>query len=265
VLSPEEDIDQRSPIKAMMISGHGGNTVTRIPEMLKAMEQLELLVVADPHPTVFSAISARADNTYLLPIATSLEMEGTRTASNRSLQWHEANRSAPLRGEERLRVPVPARPEARLRRADVQEHQGREQHPDAADILREINRGGWSTGYCGQSPERLQAHMRNQGKFDLVTLRAPKDDPEVGGDYYGLPWPCWGKPELRHPGSPILYRTDVHVMEGRARSGPASARSATARRCSAGELLQRSARISRTGYPGILHGRAQEARAGTRT
>ncbi len=22
----------------------------------------------------------------------------------------------------------------------------------AEDILREINRGGWSTGYCGQSP-----------------------------------------------------------------------------------------------------------------
>ena len=54
------------------------------------------------------------------------------------------------------------------------------------------NRGGWSTGYCGQSPERLKAHMKNQAKFDLVTMRAPKDDPVVGGDYYGLPWPCWG-------------------------------------------------------------------------
>jgi len=42
--------------------------------------------------------------------------------------------------------------------------------------------------------------MKNQAKFDLVTLRAPKDDPEVGGDYYGLPWPCWGTPEFKHPG-----------------------------------------------------------------
>ena len=49
--------------------------------------------------------------------------------------------------------------------------------PVAEDILREINRGGWSTGYCGQSPERLKAHMKNQDKFDLVSLRAPKDDP----------------------------------------------------------------------------------------
>ena len=47
-----------------------------------------------------------------------------------------------------------------------------------------------------------------------MTLRAPKDDPEVGGDYYGLPWPCWGTPELRHPGTPVLYNTNLHVMEG---------------------------------------------------
>ena len=84
----------------------------------------------------------------------------------------------------------------------------------AEDILRELNRGGWSTGYCGQSPERLKAHMRNQSKFDLVTLRAPKDGSEVSGDYYGLPWPCWGTPEFRHPGTPVLYNTNLPVKEG---------------------------------------------------
>src|SRR3546814_20296198 len=86
--------------------------------------------------------------------------------------------------------------------------------PIPEDGLREMNRGCWSTGYCGQSPERLKAHMRNQDKFDLVTLRAPKDDPEVGGDYYGLPWPCWGKPAIRHPGTANLYDTSLHVMDG---------------------------------------------------
>jgi formate dehydrogenase major subunit len=84
----------------------------------------------------------------------------------------------------------------------------------AEDILREINRGGWSTGYCGQSPERLKAHMANQSKFDVVTLRAAKDDPEIGGDYYGLPWPCWGTPEFKHPGTPVLYNTNLTVKEG---------------------------------------------------
>jgi len=86
--------------------------------------------------------------------------------------------------------------------------------PVAEDILREMNRGSFSTGYCGQSPERLKAHMKNQAKFDLVTLRAPKDDPEVGGDYYGLPWPCWGTPEVKHPGTPLLYNTNLAAMDG---------------------------------------------------
>jgi len=82
---PEDQVDQRTAIKAMMVFGHGGNTVTRIPEAVAGMSKLELLVVADPHPTTFAALDARKDNTYLLPICTSLEMDGSRTASNRSL------------------------------------------------------------------------------------------------------------------------------------------------------------------------------------
>src|SRR3546814_7662365 len=34
--------------------------------------------------------------------------------------------------------------------------------PVPEDVLREMNRGSWSTGYCGQSPERLKAHMRSE-------------------------------------------------------------------------------------------------------
>jgi formate dehydrogenase major subunit len=84
--------------------------------------------------------------------------------------------------------------------------------PSAEDILREINRGGFSTGYSGQSPERLKIHMANQKDFDTVTLRA-KDGP-AKGDYYGLPWPCWGTPEIRHPGTHTLYNTNLHVKDG---------------------------------------------------
>jgi formate dehydrogenase major subunit len=84
--------------------------------------------------------------------------------------------------------------------------------PEAEDILREINRGGWSTGYCGQSPERLKMHMANQKDFDLVTLRASAGPAK--GDYYGLPWPCWGTPEFKHPGTHILYNTNLAVKDG---------------------------------------------------
>jgi formate dehydrogenase major subunit len=64
--------------------------------------------------------------------------------------------------------------------------------PNIEDITREFNRGMWTVGYTGQSPERLKLHMANQHTFDKTTLQAvggPAD-----GDYYGMPWPCWGTP-----------------------------------------------------------------------
>ena len=79
-------------------------------------------------------------------------------------------------------------------------------------MLREINRGGWSTGYCGQSPERLKSHMANQKDFDMLTQKATTGPNK--GDYYGLPWPCWGTPEFKHPGTPLLYNTNLSIKEG---------------------------------------------------
>jgi formate dehydrogenase major subunit len=211
---PEEQVDQRAGIKAMMVFGHGGNTVTRIPEAVKGMSKLELLVVADPHPTTFSALNARRDNTYLLPICTSLEMDGSRTASNRSLQWGEQIVKPAFESKNDYEAMYLLAKKLGFADKMFKNIKVENNVPSAEDLLREINRGGWSTGYCGQSPERLKAHMKNQAKFDLVTLRAPKDAPEVGGDYYGLPWPCWGKPEIRHPGTHILYNTNLHVKDG---------------------------------------------------
>ena len=84
--------------------------------------------------------------------------------------------------------------------------------PVAEDILREMNRGSWSTGYCGQSPERIKSHMAHQADFDMLTQRATTGPNK--GDYYGLPWPCWGSPEVKHPGTPLLYNTNLAVMDG---------------------------------------------------
>ena len=84
--------------------------------------------------------------------------------------------------------------------------------PVAEDVLREINRGGWSTGYCGQSPERIKSHMAHQADFDMRTQKATTGPNK--GDYYGLPWPCWGSPAIRHPGTPLLYNTNLSIKEG---------------------------------------------------
>jgi formate dehydrogenase major subunit len=61
--------------------------------------------------------------------------------------------------------------------------------------------------------------MRNMHLFDPKTLRpvAAKTRKPVTtstGDYFGLPWPCYGNPSLKHPGSPNLYDTSKHVMDG---------------------------------------------------
>ncbi|TAD91547.1 MAG: formate dehydrogenase [Alphaproteobacteria bacterium] len=211
-LLPSEQVDQRDNVKGMLIFGHGGNTVTRMPEVQKGLAALDLLVVADPHPTTFAVLAERKDNTYLLPICTQFECDGSRTASNRSIQWGEKIVEPIF--ESKNDYEVIYRLATKLGFADrmFKNIKVENNQPVAEDILREINRGGFSTGYSGQSPERLKAHMARQGDFDLVTLRA-KDGPNKG-DYYGLPWPCWGTPEIKHPGTHILYNTNLHVKDG---------------------------------------------------
>src|SRR3546814_6787637 len=84
--------------------------------------------------------------------------------------------------------------------------------PLIEDITGEINRGSWTIGYTGQSPERLRLHMANQHTFDTTTLRA--NGGPCDGEYYGLPWPCWGTPEMKHPGTPLLSdRSEEHTSE----------------------------------------------------
>ena len=192
--------------------GHGGNTVTRIPEASAGVDKLDLLVVADPVPTTWAIMGNRKENTYLLPVATSYEVAGSRTASNRSIQWGEQIVKPIFESKDDNEIMY--RLAVKLGFADKMFKNIKVENnvPVAEDLLREINRGGWSTGYCGQSPERLKLHMANQKDFDLVTLRA--SDGPCKGDYYGLPWPCWGTPELKHPGTHTLYNTNLHVMDG---------------------------------------------------
>ncbi|MFN3350675.1 formate dehydrogenase subunit alpha [Pseudorhodoplanes sp.] len=209
---PQKDVSQKDNIKAMMVFGHGGNTVTRMPKAAEGLEKLELLVVADPHPTTWAALSNRKNGTYLLPICTQFECSGSRTASNRSIQWGEQIVKPIFESKNDYEVMYLLA--KKLGFADLMfkniKINGNEPVPE--DILREINRGGFSTGYSGQSPERLKMHMANQKDFDLVSLRASSGP--AAGDYYGLPWPCWGTPELKHPGTHTLYNTHLHVKDG---------------------------------------------------
>ncbi|WP_226779275.1 formate dehydrogenase subunit alpha [Oceaniglobus trochenteri] len=212
VLEAKENIDQPDNTRAMVFWGHAPNSQTRLKEMKTAMEKLDLLVVVDPYPTVSAVLQDRDDGVYLLPASTQFETRGSVTASNRSLQWRD-------------KVVEPlfeSLPDHTIMSKFAQKFGFHDRmfrniamdgdEPNVEDITREFNRGMWTVGYTGQSPERMKLHMENQHTFDRTTLRAvggPAD-----GDYYGMPWPCWGTPEMKHPGSPNLYDLSRQVKDG---------------------------------------------------
>jgi formate dehydrogenase major subunit len=232
VMEKNDAIDQDPNLRMLFFWGHAPNSQTRGSEMIEAMKKLDLMVVLDPYPSASAAMFAkvRKDGAYLLPIATQFETEGSATCSNRSLQWREKVID-PL-FESRTDHMVMYQFAQKLgfgdqfigKKGDKQQlrlvkGKGGEE-PSMEDVLRnEINAGCWTIGYTGQSPERLQAHMRNMHVFDVKTLRArggkdAKTGYDLTGDYYGLPWPCYGKAEIKHPGSPNLYDTSKHIMDG---------------------------------------------------
>ncbi|MDZ4096919.1 MAG: formate dehydrogenase subunit alpha [Paracoccaceae bacterium] len=212
VLEDKANIDQADNIKVMVLWGHAPNSQTRGAEMKTAMEKLDTLVVIDPFPTVSAVLHDRTDGVYLLPATTQFETVGSVTASNRSLQWRERV-MAPL-FESKPDHTIMALFAEKFGFADrlFRNIEVKDGEPVIEDITREFNRGMWTIGYTGQSPERLKLHMANQHTFDKTTLQAvggPAD-----GDYYGLPWPCWGTPEMKHPGTPNLYDMSLPVSKG---------------------------------------------------
>jgi formate dehydrogenase major subunit len=226
VLEKNENIDQDPNLRAVIYWGHAPNSQTRGPEMIEAMKKLDLLVVIDPYPSATAAMAAmaRQDGVYLLPAATQMECAGSATASNRSIQWREKviDPMFDSRTDHMIMYQLAEKfgfAKEFTAKIKLSKGKGGMLEPDMEDTLREINRGVWTIGYTGQSPERLQAHMRNMNVFDVRTLRAKGGkDAKTGyvldGDYFGLPWPCYGNPALKHPGSPNLYDPSKHVMDG---------------------------------------------------
>ncbi len=233
VLEKNDLIDQDNNLRAVFYWGHAPNSQTRGLEMKKAMDKLDLLVVVDPYPSATAAMAAMPGAAgdlnpnravYLLPAATQFETSGSCTASNRSIQWREKC-IEPLwesRSDHMIMYQLAQKlgfDKELVKNYKMQKVKGMDE-PVPEDILREINRCVWTIGYTGQSPERLKAHMKNMAAFDVKSLKCMGNvkDKETGvdltGDYFGLPWPCWGTPELKHPGSPNLYDTSKHVMDG---------------------------------------------------
>ena len=229
VLGARDTLDQPSNLRGVIYWGHAPNSQTRGLEMKKAMDKLDLLVVIDPYPSATAAMAALASDpkgvnpnraVYLLPAATQLETSGSCTASNRSIQWREKVieplfESMPdhtIMQAFADRLGFGEQLSKNYKMIKVNRHGLDWKEPEPESMLREINRGVWTIGYTGQSPERLKLHMKHMNTFDVKSLRA--NGGPCDGEYFGLPWPCWGNPQMKHPGSPNLYQTDRHVMDG---------------------------------------------------
>jgi formate dehydrogenase major subunit len=211
-LEAKENIEQPDTLKAMIFWGHAPNSQTRMPDMRRAMSKLDMLVVVDPYPTMTAVMHERTDGVYLLPAATQFETYGSVTATNRALQWRDKIVEPLFESLPDQTIMYKLAKKLGLADEMFKNIQVNDDEPLVEDLTREFNRGMWTVGYTGQSPERLKMHMANQHTFDKTSLQArggPAD-----GDFYGLPWPCWGTPEMGHPGTPVLYDTSKPVAEG---------------------------------------------------
>ena len=199
----EEKIYQDTVIKAMIQWGCGANSNSRYERVVKAYNQLDLLVVIDPFPTM-AAAACDTDNIYLLPSASQYETSGSVTSTSRQLQWRHKVVDPVHNSKDDYRIM-----ELLVNKLGFADkfYKNIKQVPE--DLTRELGRGALTIGYNGQTPERVKKHMENWHTFDIDSLQAiggPCD-----GDYYGLPWPCWTE---EHPGTPILYDISKPVAEG---------------------------------------------------
>lgn len=212
VLEAGSMIDQGSPLKAVVFWGHSVHGATRLHHSKKALEQLDLIVAVDPFAPFSAVLGDRTDNVFLLPAATQMETSGSVTSVSRTVQWREKVIEPLFDSKPDHEIMYLLARELGFAGDMFRNIAVRDDQPVIEDVFREARGGKLVTGEAGHSPERLKRHMANQASFDRVTLRASAGPGK--GEYYGLPWPCWGTPDNGHPGSPILYDTSRSVSEG---------------------------------------------------
>ncbi|MBY6187368.1 formate dehydrogenase subunit alpha [Marinobacter hydrocarbonoclasticus] len=212
VLEDKAKIGQKDNIRLAFFWGQSVNTETRGREVREALNKMDTVVVVDPYPTMAGVMHQRKDGVYLLPAATQFETYGSISASNRSLQWRSKVIEPMFESLPDHVIMYKIAKKVGMADQMFKHIQVNNDEPLVEDITREFNKGMWTIGYTGQSPERLKQHQENWHLFSWEDLKAPGG--AVKGETYGLPWPCWGTPELKHPGTHILYDTSKHVMEG---------------------------------------------------
>ena len=214
----EEKTYSSSPIRALWVQGTGITSMSQQAEIQKALNKLDLLVIAEPFVNEAAILSDREDDIYILPVATQFENEGSVTATNRSSQWrtkvvdplYESKTDHDVMFEfakkfgfydEFVRGMKMGIVDGEVKQVKKDFNFAEDASDEIARIIKTIGLGGWTA-------KRLKAHQENWHMFDPLTL---KGSGPMKGEYYGLPWPSWDE---KHPGSPILYDVDTPVNEG---------------------------------------------------
>ena len=206
------------------------------------MKKLDLLVVVDPYPSRDRGDGGDGAQGRRLPAAGG-DADGVRRLGDRVEPLDPVAREGDrpdVRVAHRSHDHVPARAEVRLRQGVRRQDQARRRARAAWTSRRWRTRCARSTAARGPSatpasrPSGCRRTCATMHVFDVKTLRAKGGkDAKTGyvldGDYYGLPWPCYGTPELKHPG---LAESLPHLAarDGRRRQLPRELRRRARRR-----------------------------------
>ena len=284
VLEKNEMIDQPSNLRGVFFWGHAPNSQTRGLEMKRAMDKLDLLVVIDPYPSATAAMAAMPGRpedqnpnraVYLLPAATQFETSGSVTASNRSLQWREkvieplwesrSDHMIMYQFAQKLGFGKELVKNYKMQKVkgmdepDARGHPARDQQVLLDHRLHRPEPGAAARRTCATWERSTSRRSRPRAVKDKV------NGYDLTGDYFGLPWPCYGTPELKHPGSPNLYDTS-QARDGRRRQLPRQLRRGARRQEPAGRgRLAFAGRRHHDRLPGTRPAAAQEARLVGRT
>ncbi|MGL4447691.1 molybdopterin-dependent oxidoreductase [Shewanella sp.] len=212
VLLEKDKLAQKDNIRMAFFWGQSVNTGTRQRDVRDALDKLDTVVVVDPFPTMAGVMHRRKNGVYLLPACTQFEASGAVSNSGRSIQWREQVIQPLFESKNDIEIMYMLAKKVGIVDQWAKRWNIANNMPVVEDISREINRGMWTIGYTGQSPERIKQHTQNWGTFSNKTLEA--EGGPCKGETYGLPWPCWGTPEAKHPGTQILYNQAKHVKDG---------------------------------------------------
>lgn len=218
----DEAIDNAGThLKALIVMGNGITSISQQARVKEGLDNLDLLVLADPFVNEAAILTDKKDNVFLLPSATQFETSGLVVATNRSAQWrykvvepmYESKADQDIMFELAKRLGFYDLYTKGMLMQETKDGKlemipGKTSFTWPEDATNEIARIIKTIGLTGWTAERVKKHTDNWHMFDEVTL---KGFGPMKGEYYGLPWPCWTK---THSGSPNLYDTSVPVSQG---------------------------------------------------